>query len=167
MQSIKLRAILLTIGLSLTSFASLGQSAERADASTFSAKAPKNPGAKARALSKIIPCTDQLEYRDFNSDSNNYDYQCFTSYDSYSIDITIFNKSKKQGNKMRKQIVNEYCFSADPEPWVTFTDFKNYSWDGSYRPDKETKALLQKFKRLYKHSEAYSLSSNGMCKHFK
>jgi hypothetical protein len=149
----------------LTLTANLTFTAEPAAANQISTKAPKNPGAKARALAKIVPCTNGMEFNPYASDDSYYSYMCWTDYDDVTVSIDIFNYSTKSGKKLKKSVLNEWCF--DSSTWVLFTDFKNYSWDGSYRSAAATKALLKKFKKLYKNSVAYSRSSNGTCKQIK
>ena len=142
-----------------------------ANASQVSSKAPKNPGAKAKQIAKIVSCPMGLILQSEASDEDIYIYGCYETdpypYHSSYTDkfISIFNYSASEQKSFKKEVLNEWCFSSTE--FTLITDFKNYSFDAGYKDDAQVKAMLKKLKKKYKKSVAYSFQPTSGCKRIK
>ena len=156
-----------------------------------SSKAPKNPGAKAKQISKIVSCSRGLEFNPTQPWEEPSDDRIYTCYgtdpdidpysdgcaDVYSVYycmttisyIAIFNLSASEQKSFKKDVLN--CFDAvsnNPElEFALITDFKNYSFDTYHMDDKQVKAMLKKLKKKYKKSVAYSYRPTSGCTRLK
>ena len=135
-----------------------------------SAKYPKHPRATAVSLAKVMGCSDELLLE--NGGRKDYSYRCWNSFDSEGVAILVTSVSQKEGDFWKKIILSKdaekggWC-AVDSDSFVLFTDFRNYSVVGDYRSTKTTKALTKKFKKLFKNSQAFSMSPKGVCKQIK
>ena len=142
-----------------------------ANASQVSSKAPKNPGAKAKQIAKIVSCPMGLILQSEASDEDYYVYGCYETdpypYHSSYTDkfINIFNYSASEQKSFKKALLNEYCFSSSE--FTLITDFTNYDFSAGYMDDAQVKAMLKKLKKKYKKSVAYSYKPTSGCKRIK
>ena len=162
-----------------------------ANASQVLSEAPKNPGAKAKQIAKIVSCSRGLEFNPIqqgDDPSDDYFYTClgtdpnidpyadgcadvYTVYEctttiSY---ISIFNYSSSEQKSFKNDVLNcTYSVSNNPDlAFALITDFKNFSFDTYHMNDKQIKAMLKKLKSKYKKSVAYSYQPASGCKKIK
>ena len=175
-------ALLVSLGLFFSS---------SANASQVSSEAPKNPGAKAKQIAKIVSCSRGLEFNPIqpgDEPSSDYFYTCYGTdpdidpyadgcADVYSVYycmttisyISIFNYSSSEQKSFKNDVLNcTYSASNNPEmEFALITDFKNFSFDTYHMDERQVKAMLKKLKKKYKKSVAYSYKPTTGCKRIK